>query len=156
MDTTLTIPRAPAPAADECGELPVSPMAQLARLLGDASLPARRFGELGEEYAAAWLEHRGHRILSRNWRTRFGELDVVSMSPDGMVVFAEVKTRHGTAQGTPQEAVTKGKQRRLRHAGVEWLLDPSNRMPHRGVRFDVIAILVRGGKPAVRHIAGAF
>lgn len=116
----------------------------------------RRLGELGERYAALWLVRRGHRLLTRNWHTRYGELDVVTLSPDGLIVFVEVKTRRSMRNGTPQEAVTQDKQLHLRRAGVDWLLDPGHHMSHRGVRFDVITVVVRGPSPMVHHIPGAF
>lgn len=152
LHNTVTV--AASPLQD--GELAVCSMAQLAMLLRNDALPNRRFGELGEDYAAAWLHARGHHILSRNWRSRYGELDVVTMAPEDLIVFVEVKTRRSMSAGSPQESVTAAKQRHLRRAGVEWLMDPANRLPHRGVRFDVIAILVHHGTPLVHHIPGAF
>lgn len=74
----------------------------------------------------------------------------------GIIVFVEVKTRRTLRYGTPQEAVTSSKQINLRHAAVQWLSDSDHRTPHNGVRFDVITVIVRGGKPLMHHIEGAF
>ena len=126
------------------------------RRLADPAISARTLGSLGEDYAAAWLASRGWRVLDRNWRSRYGELDIVAVSPERRLVFVEVKTRRTVSQGTPQEAVTYAKQTNLRRAGVQWLIEPEHRIAHTGVRFDVIAVLVRGGGPTVRHIEGAF
>ena len=74
----------------------------------------------------------------------------------GQIFFFEVKTRRTLRYGTPQEAVTASKQINLRHAAVQWLSDPKHRMPHNGVRFDVITIVVQGDHPLLHHIEGAF
>lgn len=124
--------------------------------LHDSTLTARQLGELGEQYTAAWLESQGWRTLDRNWRSRFGELDVVSLNPERVIVFVEVKTRRTLRYGVPQEAVTTAKQSNLRHAAVQWLMEPDHRFAHNGVRFDVVTIVVRGGAPLVHHIEGAF
>ena len=115
----------------------------IARRLHDGTLCARQVGELGEQYAAAWLESQGWQTLDRNWHCRYGELDIVSRDDTGIIVFVEVKTRRTLRYGTPQEAVTSSKQ--INH-----------RTPHNGVRFDVVTVIVRDGKPLVHHIEGAF
>ena len=94
--------------------------------------------------------------LDRNWHCRYGELDIVSRDDTGIIVFVEVKTRRTLRYGTPQEAVTSSKQINLRHAAVQWLSDSDHRTPHNGVRFDVVTVIVRDGKPLVHHIEGAF
>lgn len=60
----------------------------LARRLHDSTLRSRQIGELGEQYAAAWLESQGWRTLDRNWHCRYGELDVVSRNPMGQMDFS--------------------------------------------------------------------
>lgn len=128
-----------------------------ATTLTDASLTSRELGRLGEEHAAAWLENRGWSVVDRNWRTRFGELDVIALDPDSRLVFIEVKTRRSTLQGVPAEAVTPAKRLHLRRAAAQWLTSsPRGRIRHREVRFDVIAIDASGPSPVVRHIEGAF
>lgn len=152
MDTTCI--------TDTTNDLPEptdqDPLNELATLMADPSLSTRSLGALGERYAAAWLARQGYRTLGRNWRTRYGELDLITLSPERAIVFVEVKTRRSTRYGTPQEAVTHSKQTHLRRAGVEWLVDPANHVPHTGVRFDVIAVTVTSTGPTVRHIKGAF
>ena len=92
----------------------------------------------GEARAAAWYEARGYRVLARNWRCREGELDLV-LGKGRTVVFCEVKTRSSAAFGSPAEAVTAAKQRKLRTVALRWLAESDLR----GVdlRFDVVAIL---------------
>lgn len=131
-------------------------LASLGTRMADPTLHPRALGALGERYAAAWLESRGWRVLDRNWRSRYGEIDIVAFCPEGCLVFVEVKTRRTMRQGTPQEAVTAAKQANLRRAGVQWLVEPGHRVAHAGVRFDVIAVSVHGDRPLVHHIPGAF
>lgn len=102
-----------------------------------------------------WKAKAGRRSTA-NWHCRYGELDIVSRDDTGIIVFVEVKTRRTLRYGTPQEAVTSSKQINLRHAAVQWLSDSDHRTPHNGVRFDVVTVIVRDGKPLVHHIEGAF
>lgn len=124
--------------------------------LRDSTLSSRKLGSLGEDYAAAWLAAQGWRILDRNWHCRYGELDIVAMNSEERIVFVEVKTRRATRFGTPQEAVTRSKQRNLRHAAMQWLHTPECQTKYHGVRFDVITVMLRDGQPSVQHIKEAF
>jgi putative endonuclease len=110
-------------------------------------------GARGERIAAAYLSDLGFRVLDRNWRCREGELDLVARDGDTLV-FCEVKTRRGTGFGHPVEAVTATKQRRLRRLALRWL--DAHDEHARDLRFDVIGVLVRSGRPAVvTHLRGA-
>jgi putative endonuclease len=113
-----------------------------------------RLGERGEEAASAYLERAGYEILERNWRDQAGEVDIVALDQQ-TVVLCEVKTRRSTGKGLPEDAITAAKRRRyarlaqayLRHAG----LDSSD------VRFDVISLLVVAPDRALlRHHKAAF
>ena len=77
-------------------------------------------GRRGEDEAVRYLERRGLVVLSRNWRCRDGELDVVAVDTDRLVV-CEVKTRSGTRFGEPAEAVTPRKAARIRRVTQAWL-----------------------------------
>ncbi len=99
---------------------------------------------------AAWYRERGYEVLSRNWRRRDGELDLV-LAAEGLVVFCEVKTRTSDAFGAPAEAVTRSKQARLRRLAAQWLGEHGT--THRGrLRFDVASVLA--GR--VEVLEGAF
>ena len=128
----------------------------IAAQLCDDTLSSRKLGSLGEDYAATWLAAQGWRVLERNWHCRYGELDIVAVDDESRIVFVEVKTRRATRFGTPQEAVTQTKQKNLRRAAVQWLLVPEHRARHRGVRFDVITVVIHGGQASVHHIKEAF
>jgi putative endonuclease len=104
--------------------------------------------------AATYLTDAGLRVLDRNWRCREGELDIVARDRDALV-FCEVKTRRGVGFGLPVEAVTPTKQRRLRTLAHRWLAAHDEHAPE--LRFDVIGVLVRPGRPAlVTHLRAAF
>ncbi|KAB7790106.1 YraN family protein [Bifidobacterium leontopitheci] len=138
------------------GPPPAATSRDLLRRLRDETIGPKQLGVLGEQYAALWLERHGHTILDRNWRSRYGELDIITMTPERLIVFAEVKTRRCEHFGSPQEAVTARKQASVRRAGIQWLLDPEHRMSHNGVRFDVLSVVSKDGTVSVHHIPGAF
>ena len=111
-------------------------------------------GAHGEQIAAAYLTDSGLRLLDRNWRCREGELDLVAREGDALV-FCEVKTRRALGYGHPVEAVTVPKQRRLHLLAQRWLAAHEEHAPE--LRFDVVGVLVRPGRPAlVTHLRAAF
>jgi putative endonuclease len=97
----------------------------------------RALGQAGEDRAAAWYRAHGYAILHRNWRCREGELDLVARRGRELV-FVEVKTRRTDRFGTPAEAVTPAKQRRLRALAGRYVAATGARG---AVRFDVVSIL---------------
>ncbi len=121
-----------------------------------------RLGRSGEGLAADYFKDRGYRVLDTNFRTRFGELDLV-LEDGGEIVFVEVKTRRGHGFGRPEEAVTPEKQERIRRCAESWLQRNGLLEDLPQIRFDVLAITLDGagldgaGKPpSIRHIANAF
>jgi putative endonuclease len=110
-------------------------------------------GKQGEALAADYLVERGFTILARNHRTPVGELDIVARDRR-YLLFVEVKTRHGTAFGLPAEAVGPHKQRQILRA-AQWYLAAENHSELQP-RFDVIAVIVGSGAPAITHIPNAF
>lgn len=72
----------------------------------------KKLGAWGERVAAEQLRAGGYDILARNWRCAYGEIDIVARRDD-QLVFVEVKTRRGRGHGTPEEAVTPHKARKL-------------------------------------------
>jgi putative endonuclease len=110
-------------------------------------------GRYGERIAAQHLRGAGYEVLDRNWRCRWGELDLVAR--DGCdVVAVEVKTRRSTTAGHPLEAVTPAKVARLRRLLGEWL-SVHDTVSARSVRVDVVAVLrPRRGPAVVEHVRG--
>src|SRR4051795_1385517 len=85
----------------------------------------RRHGDSGERIAAEHLQHRGYRVLARNFRTRLGELDLVA-ADERTLVFCEVKTRlSGSLRGpaAPLDAIGTRKRDRLRRMARQWLAE---------------------------------
>ena len=78
------------------------------------------------------------------------------VTPNRTILFVEVKTRRTRRFGAPEEAVHPAKQANLRRAAAQWLGARGAKVPHVGVRFDVLALSVSGGDVDVRHIPGAF
>jgi len=124
--------------------------------------PRRALGERGERLAATHLERAGYTILARNFRTRFGELDLVA-ADNRCLIFCEVKTRiAGTRRGPagPLDAIGPRKRAQVRAMAREWLASPasSDRPRRPELRFDAIGILVsRGGElVSLDHVENAF
>ncbi len=117
-------------------------------------------GLRGERYAAKVLRRKGFRILLRGKRNRFGELDIIAVDERDdrrTLVFVEVKTRHNTRGGSPAEAVTPVKQRRLSRSAMAFL--KTHDMLDHPARFDVVSIIWprESKKPSeVKHIENAF
>ncbi|MBD8060524.1 YraN family protein [Cellulomonas sp. JH27-2] len=109
-------------------------------------------GRYGEDVAERHLLAAGWRVLDRNWRCRDGELDLVGMDGDELVVV-EVKTRRSAAYGSPAEAVTRLKLARVRRLAAQWLAAHDVRAA--SVRVDVIAVILpRSGAAVVDHLVG--
>lgn len=95
-------------------------------------------GNMAEDMAAEYLKGKGYRIIARNHRTRFAELDIVAASKE-VVAFVEVKYRKHTGFGGGVGAITQDKLRRLRNAAEVWLSEHEEYAGYQP-RIDVIAI----------------
>lgn len=116
--------------------------------------PKKRLGERGEDAAASYLERTGMTIVERNWRCKSGEVDIIALDGD-VLVLCEVKTRRTSAKGTPDEAVTLTKQRRYARLAAAYLQHAG--LTDQQVRFDVVSILVIAEDRALlRHHRAAF
>ncbi len=115
-------------------------------------------GSTGERLAAEHLQRRGYRILERNYRTRWGELDLVAF--DGATItFCEVKSRRaGGAAGSPWDALSASKQAQVRRIAARWLHERTDRPRAAALRFDAIGVTFdRGGRLlSLEHLEGAF
>ena len=108
-----------------------------------------RLGNRGEEMAAGYLQAHGLRILARNIRTRYGEVDLVAQDGD-TTVFVEVRTRRSQAYGTPEESVTVRKRRRLALTAQQYLQD--NGLGSKSWRVDLVSVVLSEGAPVIRHL----
>ena len=111
-------------------------------------------GRRGEDVAVEYLTGNGVVVLSRNWRCREGDVDLVATDGERLIV-CEVKTRSGTGYGEPAEGVTPAKAARIRRVAAEWLR--AHRVGWCEIRFDVLAVLCPPGGPVtIEHLRGAF
>jgi putative endonuclease len=138
---------------------PMFPSVLLSRLVAFFSPRRRKYGGLrgvGQEWerlAEKHLRKAGYEIRARNFRTHVGEIDFVAY--DGNILcFVEVKGRHGTGFGLPEEAVNPEKQRRIFRAAQAYL--QQERLEETMCRFDVVSILQREKTSQVTILHGAF
>ena len=108
----------------------------------------RILGFRGEERAARYLKRRGYKIIERNFRCPFGEVDIIAEKGD-VVAFIEVKTRSNDNFGAPNEAVNGGRMRRYKNSARYYFTDRSMDCV---VRFDIIEVTKEG----INHIENAF
>lgn len=113
-------------------------------------------GAAGEVLAARYLRDQGYELLAANYRSRFGEIDIIA-EDSAYVVFVEVKTRACNSYYAPREAVTAAKQRRIIKTALLYLSQYSfAKQP----RFDVIEIITAPGQPLklqeLNHLKNAY
>lgn len=113
-------------------------------------------GPWGENLAAVYLTNKGYTILSCNYRTRFGEIDLIA-SKRGYLIFAEVKLRKDSGFVHAREYVDRHKQKCVRAAAEMWLAENETLLQP---RFDVIEIYAPEGmqthRPKIVHLKDAF
>lgn len=120
-------------------------------------------GAAGEQLAAEHLIRRGYEIVERNFRTRFGELDIIALT-DRTIVFVEVKTRMTktgqtrSAVRNPLESVHLRKQRKVRRMAGRWLAERTDRPRAGELRFDAIGVTLdeTGALLRLDHLEGVF
>ncbi|MFA6428517.1 MAG: YraN family protein [Candidatus Buchananbacteria bacterium] len=107
----------------------------------------QEFGRQGENLAKEYLQSHGYQILTQNYHTRWGELDLVAKK-SGELIFVEVKTRQ---HGWPEEAVTAFKRAKLYKAIYEYLWQFELRLPWRLI---ILAIIINQeiAKPEIRWV----
>jgi putative endonuclease len=111
-------------------------------------------GQRGEKLAAEYLLAAGYRIISRNHRNRYGEIDIIARVAKTLV-FVEVKTRKNDLFSHPSEAVTIRKQIQISKVAMDYL--SKNNLAEVSSRFDVVAILLPDiGPPQIDLIQDAF
>lgn len=117
--------------------------------------PRHVLGRAAEDLAAKHLERLGYRVVARNHRTRFGEIDVIAIDGDTLV-FAEVKARRGA--GRPWDSLHERKRRQVRRMAAAYLAEVPDRPRADDLRFDAIGVTVdaAGALVALDHLEGAF
>ena len=118
----------------------------------------RHLGQLGEQLACEHLERRGFDIVERNYRTRWGELDIIAYDGQSLI-FCEVKTRRLPCAGvSPLDAVHRPKQVQLRKMAGRWLIERRSRPYASELRFDAIGVTLDGSGRllGIEHLEHAF
>lgn len=115
-----------------------------------------KLGQWGEERVVLDYESRGFRVVERNWRTRYGEIDII-VENDECLVFIEVKTRKSKKFGDGFEAVDELKQEKLTTTAELYLVSYPSSL---SVRFDVVSVFAPRGvetkDPMIHRIEDAF
>jgi len=112
----------------------------------------RQIGNIYEDKAAEYLVQKGHKILKRNYRIRYGEIDIISFDQkEKCIVFTEVKHRRGKGTGSGLEAVTRAKQKTISFVANYYLMTYSKNT-NVNSRFDVISF----DNEELVHIENAF
>lgn len=116
--------------------------------INEKTMTTRQIGDKGEQAAADWLMARGHEIVARNWRTRYCEIDIVSVK-DEVLYFTEVKYRKNDDFGDGLAAITTKKQRQMRFAAELFL---AGKPECSGMAAKLLAASVSGDPPAVQAV----
>ena len=113
----------------------------------------QKLGEIGERIAAKWLATKGWQVRERRFRNGRRDIDLI-VERGSTIAFVEVKARAGAEFGDPVEAVHWRKQRELRRSAQVWI----DRHGREGAeyRFDVVGVLLDGGKARLKHVENAF
>lgn len=117
------------------------------------SLSGKELGKAAEDDAEKFLCERGYQILERNYRSRFGEIDIIARDCD-VTVFVEVKARRNDNKGTSSSAVTPNKQKKIGLTALCYLKEKN--IYDQKARFDVVAVDGSGQNLRFRLIQNAF
>lgn len=113
-------------------------------------------GKHGEDEVCNWLTERGHTVIERNWRSGHLEIDIITLSSDG-IHFVEVKSRVTPVQGEPQDAVNGLKQRNIANAAKNYMARrPKLFGPDVEVWFDVAAVTYDGNRIDIQYFPAAY
>ena len=116
-------------------------------------MDSNKIGKMGEKNACAFLKKNGYKILKRNYRKKYGEVDIIAKKQN-LISFFEVKTRDNTEYGLACEAVTKSKQEKIIKTAQTFILE--NRLDG-DFTFDIIEIYHKNGNiQKIEHIENAF
>ena len=108
------------------------------------------FGHRGEVDAADRAMKQGYALIRRNYRTPYGEIDLILRSPEGELVFVEVKSRTGAYFGYPERAVDHRKRSHILRSAYHYLLHNYPDDAEIPWRIDIIAIIYGSDKKTIR------
>lgn len=113
----------------------------------------KELGKNGERIAQEYLKKRGYKILERNYRTKYGEIDIIAQQ-DSSIVFVEVRTKQSPNFGPPQLSITKSKRNQIMRTALAYINE--SMISDQPCRFDVIAITLDSSGTKIEHIENAF
>ncbi len=111
-------------------------------------------GRKGEEMAQQYLLRQKYKIIGKNYRCRYGEIDLIA-EKKGAITFVEVKYRSTLEFGFPQESVIKRKKEKIKKVAMNYLKE-HNLWDRIDCHFDVLSIYTKGEQIIVEHIKDAF
>lgn len=113
-----------------------------------------QLGKRGEALAWSFLRKHGYSILEKNFRTRFGEVDIIA-EKEGVLIFTEVKTRRNNNFGSPEEAVDWRKRQKLSRVAEAFL--QARGLENQPARFDILSVIWDGtSEPQFSLLEDAF
>ena len=115
--------------------------------------PTQQYGKESETLAVRYLEKQGYRIIERNYRTRYGEIDIIAKDGDTLV-FVEVKARSTGKFGDPKWAITWKKKKKISMVALYWL--KRTRQVGKKARFDVVSIRSDAEDSGIELVKNAF
>lgn len=113
----------------------------------------RERGRRGEDIAWAYLKQRGYKILERNYRCHYGEIDLIGKDGE-TIVFVEVKSRRSVAFGEPEDSVGLVKQKKISKVALCYLEEKG--LFDRAARFDVVSVFSSAAEQKITLIPDAF
>ena len=109
-------------------------------------------GKKGEDLATQFLIKKGYKILSRNYRFKKLEIDIIAEYKNELIIV-EVKTRASRFLAGPEETVTKGKQKSIIKAANQYIIEHEVDLE---TRFDIISIILNQKETSIEHLEDAF
>lgn len=113
----------------------------------------QEIGQAAEQQVASYLSEKGYTILGRNWRCRYGELDIIARQGD-TIVIVEVRARTARSSEAAFESIGPRKRERLTAAALHYLSEHD--LEAAAWRLDAIAVVLRGtAPPLIEHVENA-
>ncbi len=113
------------------------------------------YGNASEKQAEKFLRSKKHRIVARNYFSKHGEIDIISVLPEKIVVFTEVRSKHACTYGHPIETIDARKQQHIRQTAEKFLTDHPKYADY-DCRFDVVTVVGEGKNAVLEYFPDAF
>jgi len=109
-------------------------------------------GKTGEKTAVRFLKKNRYKIIGQNYREKWGEIDIIAISPKKVLVFVEVKTVMGPDPRVwPEEQMTKKKLTRLRRTAELYANGQDEGLTKNGWQIDLLAVVIDGDHAKIKH-----